>query len=51
MRKAFYEEGSVGGISELYDSKAPYLPKGAAFQAWSTAEVLRIIYTYHQEEG
>ncbi len=50
MRKAFYEEGSVGGISELYDSKAPYLPKGAAFQAWSTAEVLRIIYTYHQEE-
>lgn len=41
--KAFYEEGMVGSISELYDSKAPYLPKGALAQGWSVAEVFRIL--------
>lgn len=40
---AFYEDGMVGSISELYDSKAPYLPKGAMAQCWSVAEVFRII--------
>ncbi len=50
MVKTFYEDGAIGSISELYDSKSPYLPKGAAFQAWSVAEVFRIINTYHQEE-
>ena len=33
----------VGSIPELFDSKAPYLGKGAISQAWSVAEVLRII--------
>lgn len=41
--KMFYKEGMVGSISELYDSKAPYLPKGALAQGWSVAEVFRII--------
>lgn len=36
-------EGIIGSISELYDSKKPYLPKGALAQAWSVAEVYRII--------
>lgn len=36
-------EGIVGSISELFDSKKPYLPKGALAQAWSVAEVFRII--------
>ena len=36
-------EGIVGSISELYDSKKPQLPKGALAQAWSVAEVFRII--------
>lgn len=35
--------GTVGSISELYDSEAPYSPKGAFAQAWSVAEVFRII--------
>ena len=35
--------GCIGGISELYDSKKPHLPKGTINQAWSVAEVLRII--------
>ena len=41
--KAIDEDGIVGSISELYDSKKPQLPKGALAQAWSVAEVYRII--------
>lgn len=41
--KAFYNEGIVGSISELYDSNTPYLPKGALAQGWSVSEVFRII--------
>ncbi len=38
------ERGCIGSISEIYDSKMPYLPKGAFAQAWSVAEIFRIIY-------
>ena len=45
--KTFYDditkEGCIGSISELYDSRLPYLPKGAVAQAWSVSEILRII--------
>lgn len=43
FKKEMYENGCIGSISELYDSKKPYLSKGAVAQAWSVAEVLRII--------
>ena len=43
FKKELNETGIVGSISELYDSKTPYLPKGALAQAWSVAEVFRII--------
>ena len=36
--------GTLGTIGELYDSKPPYLPKGTMAQAWSVAEIFRIIY-------
>ena len=35
--------GCLGSIAELYDSRMPYLPKGAYSQAWSVAEILRIL--------
>ena len=38
-----FERGCIGSIAEIYDSKKPHLPKGACAQAWSVAEVLRII--------
>ena len=41
--KEIYTNGCICGISELYDSKKPHLPKGAINQAWSVAEVFRII--------
>ena len=42
--KEMLERGCIGSISEIYDSKAPYLPKGAYAQCWSVAEIFRIIY-------
>ena len=41
--KDFYERGMIGSISEIYDSKTPYLPKGAPAQCWSIAEIFRVI--------
>jgi len=41
--KEMYENSTVGSISELYDSKKPYLAKGAFAQAWSVSEVFKII--------
>ena len=41
--KEFEEGKTVGGISELYDSTKPFEAKGAFQQAWSVAEIFRII--------
>lgn len=43
FKKAMIEEGCLGSIAELYDSKTPFLPKGAFAQAWSVAEIFRIL--------
>lgn len=40
--KEIFERGCIGSIAEIYDSKKPYLPKGAVAQGWSVAEILRI---------
>ena len=42
-QKAVFEDGCIGNISELYDSKKPFLPKGTIAQAWSVSEVLKIL--------
>ena len=47
--KEFYERGTIGTIAEIYDSKMPYLPKGAMAQGWSVAEIFRIIKDYFGE--
>ena len=41
--KEFNEGKTIGGISELYDSAKPFESKGTITQAWSVAEVFRII--------
>ena len=41
--KEINERGCIGSIAEIYDSKKPFLPKGTIAQAWSVAEVFRII--------
>jgi predicted glycogen debranching enzyme len=35
-------EGCLGSISEIFDGDPPHAPNGAAAQAWSVAELLRI---------
>ena len=43
FEKEMFERGTIGTISEIYDSKKPNLPKGTMAQAWSVAEIFRII--------
>ncbi len=43
FKKEINENGCIGSVSELYDSAKPQLPKGAIAQAWSVAEIFRII--------
>ena len=43
FQKELFDNGCMGGIAELYDSVKPQLPKGTINQAWSIAEVFRII--------
>ena len=41
--KEFAQGKTLGGIPELYDSIKPHEAKGTISQAWSIAEVFRII--------
>lgn len=43
FKKELEQRGCIGSIAEIYDSKAPYLPKGTIAQGWSISEVFRII--------
>ena len=44
FEKEINDRGCVGSIAEIYDSIKPFEPKGAISQAWSVAEVFRLIY-------
>jgi predicted glycogen debranching enzyme len=37
------EEAMAGQVSEIFDGDAPHAPRGAAAQAWSVAELLRVV--------
>ena len=41
--EAHLDEACVGSISEVFDADRPYTPRGCVAQAWSVAEVLRIL--------
>lgn len=43
FKEEIFNRGCIGSIAEIYDSKEPYLPKGSIAQAWSIAEIFRII--------
>ena len=43
FEKEIDDRGCVGSIAEIYDSVKPYAPKGTIAQAWSVAEILRIV--------
>jgi predicted glycogen debranching enzyme len=41
--EAHLNEACVGSISEIFDADTPYIPRGCVAQAWSVAEVLRVL--------
>ena len=43
FKKEIYAEEGICTISEIYNSKLPYIAGGTFSQAWSVSEVLRII--------
>lgn len=49
--KAHLSEGCVGQISEIFDAEEPHLPRGCFAQAWSVAEVIRIVKSLQQSQG
>lgn len=44
--RAHVREAGLGSISEMFDGDPPHAPRGCFAQAWSTAEVLRVVYTH-----
>jgi predicted glycogen debranching enzyme len=43
--EAHLQAGCLGQVSELLDADAPHAPGGAPAQAWSVAELLRVLLT------
>ena len=43
FEKEVNKRGCIGSIAEIYDSVKPFEPKGTIAQAWSVAEILRIV--------
>lgn len=39
-------EACIGSVSEIFDADAPHHPRGCIAQAWSVAEILRVIKDY-----
>ncbi len=46
--RAHIREAGLGSISEIFDGDPPHTPRGCFAQAWSVAEILRILYTHFQ---
>ncbi len=50
--RAHLREAGLGSISEIFDGDPPHTPRGCFAQAWSVAEISRIVYTHLQaQEG
>jgi predicted glycogen debranching enzyme len=43
---AHLDAAGVGSISEIFDGNSPHIPRGCIAQAWSVAELLRVITKY-----
>lgn len=46
LKQHFYSEAGIHGISEVFDGDAPHAARGCFNQAWSVAEVLRVVDRY-----
>jgi glycogen debranching enzyme len=39
-------DAGLGTISEIFDADPPFYPRGCISQAWSVAEILRVVRSY-----
>ncbi|HEY3205278.1 MAG TPA: amylo-alpha-1,6-glucosidase [Thermoanaerobaculia bacterium] len=46
--RAHVRDAGLGSVSEMFDGDSPHVPRGCFAQAWSVAEVARILYTHMQ---
>ncbi|RKF12817.1 glycogen debranching protein [Alginatibacterium sediminis] len=46
----FYQDAGIMGISEVFDGQSPNQARGCFNQAWSVAEVLRVLKRYEYKE-
>ena len=44
--KFHLNEACIGSVSEIFDGDAPHHPRGCVAQAWSVAEIIRVIKDY-----
>ncbi len=44
--RAHVRDAGLGSISEAFDGDLPHSPRGCFAQAWSVAEVARVVYTH-----
>ncbi len=48
LEKHIVAEAGIGSISEIFDGDPPHKPQGCIAQAWSVAEILRVISEHPQ---
>ncbi|MFN2385511.1 MAG: amylo-alpha-1,6-glucosidase, partial [Thermoanaerobaculia bacterium] len=48
--RAHVRAAGVGFVSEIFDGDPPHAPRGCFAQAWSVAEIARIVYTHLRAE-
>ncbi|HEX4946044.1 MAG TPA: amylo-alpha-1,6-glucosidase [Blastocatellia bacterium] len=44
--RAHLQEAGLGQVAEIFDAEPPHAPRGCIAQAWSVAELLRVIHTH-----
>ncbi|WNJ16950.1 amylo-alpha-1,6-glucosidase [Pontibacter sp. G13] len=47
--QAHLQDACLGSISEIYEAEPPFFPRGCPAQAWSVAEILRVVQTHSLE--
>lgn len=47
--RAHVRDAGMGSISEIFDGDVPHAPRGCFAQAWSVAELARVVHTYLSE--
>ena len=47
--RAHVREAGIGSVSEIFDGDPPHAPRGCFAQAWSVAELFRIVHTHLRE--